>query len=201
MAERSLQTPEGKRLEEARVARGFKDAKAAAAYFNWNYDTYIQHERGERGITRAAGKYAKAFRVSKAWLLTGEGGGPGVLAPIVGVVGAGGALLYNEAIGGEPDTIQAPAGSPPETVAVEIQGDSAGAFFNGWLALYARRFDPVVKEIVGSVCVVGTADGRVLLKKLLRGKAGTFTLESGDGSREENVRLAWGAKVIDIRQR
>lgn len=66
-----------KRLEKARMDRGFKTAKDAARYFDWTYETYIQHEQGIRGISRAAGKYAKAFRVSEAWLLTGEGtGGP-----------------------------------------------------------------------------------------------------------------------------
>ncbi len=41
--------------------------------FGWVYETYSLHERGERGIKKAAGKYAVAFGVSEAWLLTGEG--------------------------------------------------------------------------------------------------------------------------------
>ena len=65
-----------KRLTEARLARGFKNAKDAARFFGWPYETYIQHEQGTRGIPRAAAKYAKAFRVSEGWLLTGEGQGP-----------------------------------------------------------------------------------------------------------------------------
>lgn len=65
-----------KRLREAREARGFSDAKAAARFFNWPYETYAQHENGTRGIPRAAKKYAIAYRVSEAWLLTGEGSGP-----------------------------------------------------------------------------------------------------------------------------
>lgn len=65
-----------KRLEQARIARGFKEAKAAATYFGWKYDSYAQHENGTRGITRAASRYAKAYRVSEGWLLTGEGAGP-----------------------------------------------------------------------------------------------------------------------------
>jgi SOS-response transcriptional repressor LexA len=65
-----------KRLEKARVSRGFKTSKDAATYFGWKYDTYAQHENGTRGLVRAADKYAKAFRVSEGWLLTGEGKGP-----------------------------------------------------------------------------------------------------------------------------
>lgn len=64
-----------KRLEKARKDRGFRTPKDAARYFGWKYETYIQHEQGIRGITRASGAYAKAFRVSEAWLLTGEGTG------------------------------------------------------------------------------------------------------------------------------
>lgn len=62
-----------KRLEEARELRGHKNPKDAARFHGWVYETYIQHEQGTRGISRAAGKYAEAFKVSKAWLLTGEG--------------------------------------------------------------------------------------------------------------------------------
>lgn len=62
-----------KRLENARIARGFRTAKDASRFFHWPYETYIQHEQGIRGISRASAKYAKAFRVSEGWLLTGEG--------------------------------------------------------------------------------------------------------------------------------
>ncbi|WP_342586165.1 hypothetical protein [Mesorhizobium hungaricum] len=68
---------QAKRLEKARVNRGFRTAKEAARFFGWTYETYIQHEQGIRGISRAAGRYAEAFRVGEGWLLTGEGtGGP-----------------------------------------------------------------------------------------------------------------------------
>lgn len=65
-----------KRLENARLARGFKTAKSACEFFGWNYNSYAQHEQGNRGISRVSSKYAKAYRVSEAWLLTGEGMGP-----------------------------------------------------------------------------------------------------------------------------
>jgi|HigsolmetaAR201D_1030396.scaffolds.fasta_scaffold56728_2 hypothetical protein len=61
------------RLRHARQMRNFRTAKEAAERFGFNYNTYVQHERGHAGITRAAKDYARAFRVSEAWLLTGEG--------------------------------------------------------------------------------------------------------------------------------
>lgn len=65
-----------KRLEEARIARGFKTAKAACDYFGWNYVSYSQHESGQRGLSRIADRYAAGYRVGEGWLLTGEGKGP-----------------------------------------------------------------------------------------------------------------------------
>lgn len=64
------------RLTLARRKAGFKTAKAAALFHGWNKETYPQHENGTRGITRMAKRYAKAFKVSEAWLLTGTGPGP-----------------------------------------------------------------------------------------------------------------------------
>ncbi|EJF74805.1 hypothetical protein ME7_01399 [Bartonella birtlesii LL-WM9] len=74
-------TDQSSRLMKARLTRGFKSAKAAATYFGWNYSSYIQHEQGIRGISRASKKYAIAFRVSEGWLLTGEGDGPTLSVP------------------------------------------------------------------------------------------------------------------------
>lgn len=64
------------RLEQARLARGFERQKDATEYFGWNYVSYTQHESGERGLSRAAAKYASGYKVSEGWLLTGEGQGP-----------------------------------------------------------------------------------------------------------------------------
>lgn len=61
------------RLKWARERRGYTSARAFAERHGFNYNTYSQHERGHSGITRAAKDYAKALRVSEAWLLTGEG--------------------------------------------------------------------------------------------------------------------------------
>lgn len=70
------------RLRLARAEAGFSSAHAAAQAFNWSPDTYTQHENGTRGIIRSAKKYAKAFKVSPGWLLTGEGAGPGDTASL-----------------------------------------------------------------------------------------------------------------------
>ena len=65
-----------KRLEAARIAKGFPTPKDAARAFGWSYETYYQHETGMRGLTRAVSKYAKAYGVSESWILFGDGAEP-----------------------------------------------------------------------------------------------------------------------------
>jgi hypothetical protein len=74
------------RLREARIAMGYKDATEAAERFGWNVISYRSHENGIRGIKPTVGKrYAKAYKISHSWLMTGEGGmtGPGIDAEIM----------------------------------------------------------------------------------------------------------------------
>jgi SOS-response transcriptional repressor LexA len=62
------------RLREARQAAGYETAAAAAAALGINYQTYAGHENSKTGIRhQAAQRYAKKFRVSLEWLLTGKG--------------------------------------------------------------------------------------------------------------------------------
>ncbi|HVI30435.1 XRE family transcriptional regulator [Hansschlegelia sp.] len=62
------------RLIHARELAGFSTAAEAIKRFGWRQSTYMAHENGQNGIRpEPATKYAKAYRVSAAWLLTGEG--------------------------------------------------------------------------------------------------------------------------------
>jgi hypothetical protein len=62
------------RLERARIAAGFETPTDAARAFGWNEVTYRSHEAGGRNILpQVAERYARAFKVSAGWLLTGEG--------------------------------------------------------------------------------------------------------------------------------
>lgn len=66
-------TDQHERLAKARRDAGFRTAIAATSHNGWNYSTYSQHERGQRGLTRKmAAKYGEAYNVSPGWLLTGE---------------------------------------------------------------------------------------------------------------------------------
>jgi phage repressor protein C with HTH and peptisase S24 domain len=62
-----------KRLREARIGAGFKSARAAAIKHRWVPSTYSSHENGQTPVpTDNAKTYAKAFKVSFAWLLGDE---------------------------------------------------------------------------------------------------------------------------------
>ncbi len=61
------------RLKEARAKAGYASARSAALKFGWPVSTYGAHENGQNDYdAEAAAKYAKAYRVSPAYLLTGE---------------------------------------------------------------------------------------------------------------------------------
>lgn len=65
------------RLQKARAKAGYESATDAARAFGWNEITYRAHENGGRGLKpKVAEQYAKAFKVSAGWLLTGDGPGP-----------------------------------------------------------------------------------------------------------------------------
>jgi hypothetical protein len=67
----------GGRLRWAREMRNYPSARAAAHMNRWNVNTYKSHEGGMRRKDNlpddASKKYAKAFNINRAWLLTGQG--------------------------------------------------------------------------------------------------------------------------------
>lgn len=194
-----------KRLEEARRARGYKTPKEAATFFGWTYETYIQHEQGTRGITRAAGKYAKAFRVSEGWLLTGEGvmGDAPRLVPIVGKAGAGpdGSVLFATGDGNFGE-IEAPIDSSPSAEALEVEGNSMYGIANdGWILFYEDQEAPS-EDHMGELCVCWLEDDRVLVKFPQPGSGpGLFHLESANAPMMRDVPVRAFSVVTDIKTR
>lgn len=192
------------RLREARLSRGLKTAKAAAERFGFNYTTYSQHERGHMGIGRAAVRYAKAFKVSEAWLLTGEGQPNSErFVPIVGYAGAGpdGSVLFATGDGNF-DEAPAPVDASPTTEALEVRGDSMkGVANDGWLIYYDDKEAPAPHHM-GELCVCWLEDDRVLVKYPRPGQQrGLFTLESVNAKPLFDVSVRAFALVTDIKTR
>lgn len=159
------------RLREARKAAGFSSARQAALAMSISYPTYAAHENGEKGFVRTADRYARFYRVSLEWLVTGKGDmrSRKTSIPLMGSVGAGstvemiGDACYADAIGDVdlPDTAR--------TAALIVRGESQyPKWEDGDIILYSiEPEDPI--RLVGQYCVAHTVNGEMLLKKLQRG--------------------------------
>lgn len=119
---------------------------------------------------------------------------------IAGKVGADtdGEIFYAEGQGGLGE-VAIPPGASPDSTAVEVEGYSQGFLADGALIFYTDRRNPPTDDMLGLIVIVGLDDGRVLLKKLLRGSAkGLFDLESINGPTIRDRRVQWAAHVDSI---
>jgi phage repressor protein C with HTH and peptisase S24 domain len=151
------------RLQEARSRRGFESARKASEYFGWKYDTYAQHENGTRGLVRAAAKYAKAFRVSEAWLLTGEGEpGAEMIVPHLSWVSAG--AMTREDISDEAIGVVEVAGLPRgDWFALTVRGDSMDRISPPDSVILVNRKDT---HLVANACyIIDDGEGNATYKR------------------------------------
>jgi transcriptional regulator with XRE-family HTH domain len=194
------------RLRHARTGKGFDTAAAAAEAFGWNRNTYASNENGNAPFSyRKAKEYAQAFGVRPEWLYDASGpvraAADGGLAPIIGRVGANpdGEIVMTSADAAF-DFAPLPPGGTSDSVALEVHGHSMRGYADdGALIYFEIQRTPPSQDMLGHVVVVETEDGRVLLKRLLRGSApGLYDLESGNGATIRDVRLAWAAEPTAI---
>jgi phage repressor protein C with HTH and peptisase S24 domain len=191
----------GERLQWAREKAGFSSKLAAAKRFGWTASTYAAHENGQNDYDdKPASKYAKAFKVSAGWLLTGEGS-PSPKSnkhPVVNYVGGGSELvpIDDYPIGEGIKEIELPAGVPANAVVVEVKGESMHPrYYDGEYLVYIRD-GRSPEELVGRECVVELTDGRKMVKTVRRGsKRGLFRLESFNASPIEDVKIKWAGYV------
>ena len=187
---------QARRLREARLAAGFTSAKAAAERHGFNYTTYSQHERGIAGITRAAKDYARAFKVSEAWLLTGEGNGQSSVVEIVGRLGAG-AEVETEFEQGGLGEVELPFPLPDEMVALEVYGESMlPVYKNGHIIVVYKEQKKPLSAFYGVEAAVKLVDGRRFIKTIIRGVDGKVNLLSWNADPIENVQLEWIGEIF-----
>jgi transcriptional regulator with XRE-family HTH domain len=156
---------------------------------------------GRNSTSRHLPAIAEALGVTLDWLAAGRGGKGGIRraeALLVGKVGAGGEIrrfTRNAVLA----RIVAPFG-PNAPNAVEINGNSQLPLQDGWLIFYGAERQGVSESCLGNLCVVQVKDGPMLLKTLHRGvRRGIYRLESWDAPALQAVKIAWAARVTDIR--
>jgi transcriptional regulator with XRE-family HTH domain len=181
----------GNNLKFLRTRTGWTHEEAASA-LGVSRSQFIKLERGERRMTADyIARAARIFGVTTAQVIE-----PRRTVPLVGYVGAG-ALTHLFAEGQGPfDEVDAPDGATEDTVAVEIRGESLGAFFDNWLVFYDDIHNPPSTQLMNRLCVVGLPDGRTLIKKIKRGDLpGYYTLLSQFEPPIYDVEVEWAALV------
>jgi transcriptional regulator with XRE-family HTH domain len=155
-------------------------------------------ERGKRQPTlRDLHSFARALRIPVAALVEQSP------VNIVGYVGAGGEAVFYDHGQGPFEEVQRPPEASDRTVAVLVRGDSmSGTADDGWILYFDDVREPPADDLLGSLCVVGLSDGRILCKRLHRGRIiGKFDLFSTNASPMLDQDVAWAAKVTWIKPR
>jgi SOS-response transcriptional repressor LexA len=169
------------RLAEARAAAGYVYASDAARAMGVRVETYVHHENGTRGLSRVAERYARFFRVSLEWLMTGKGDmRPKRQFPalkLMGQVGAGTTAnrIDEDAWAGAIDSIDLPTAN--DTFVLQVVGDSALPRYHSGDYLMVNRRSYLPDEMINRYCVLDLADGRRVVK-LLERVNGVFVLRS-----------------------
>ena len=188
------------RLQSARQNAGFENATDAARAFGWNENTYRSHENGERGLRAAiAERYAKAFRTTAAWLLTGDGRVEAKnIVRLVGRIGAG--AVIDADFEQEPPEgfaeIEIPYPVPSGAVAFEIVGDSMWPRYDPGDVVICWKVAQTRSEADGWEAAVRLTDGRRYLKTIRRVSKERFDLMSHNASPIIDVQIEWASKVF-----
>jgi phage repressor protein C with HTH and peptisase S24 domain len=189
------------RLRLAREHAGFARASDAARAMGLEEPTYLGHENGSRGLSRAAARYARFFGVSLDWLIDGRGeftpaGGAELPPPRNGELGGParfGARIpaYGQAVGGRDgefilngnrivDILAPPSlQGVPDAYAVYVVGDSMEPRYFAGEAVFVNPRLPVRRGdfVVAQIAVEDGAPPHAYVKRFVARDARTLRLE------------------------
>ena len=186
------------RLQWARREAGYSTPSEAAEAFGWNKFTYLSHENGNRGITASAAlRYAKAFRRSAGWILTGEGGQRPNTVQVQAYIGENSEVQALDAKTCETPLIEvsAPPGCPPTAVALIVRNEAGlDRFSSGDVLIYWNPVQPT--EMLYRLCVVCLKDGRRFIKQIAPGtEPDRYTLLGKGAAPMQNLDVDWVAAI------
>lgn len=194
---------QGGRLMSARLAAEVGTRPEAAEIFGMSKSTYESHENGNRAtkgipIERAR-QYARRYKVSLNWLLTGQGDRHASTSiEVRGYIGAGAEI---EDFGDEArfeDLGILPA-NPDDVEWYEVKGSSMFPRVSDgeFIAFWKRQYEP--EQLLRQECLVLLDDGKRFFKKLMPGSApGLFDLISYNDDDRPDERVARAGKVAFI---
>lgn len=119
--------------------------------------------------------------------------------PVLGKVGAGGSVLFNDE-DDDPVMVDRPPGAVGRLMALSVTGDSMLPVYRDGDIVYVNRdHEGVLPEYIGEECVVHTVDGGHFLKTLAIGsQVNRYTLRSFNAGDIENVELIWATPVLFV---
>lgn len=140
-------------------------------------------------------KLADFFGVSVSHFLGDEG------IPLLGKVGAGGKIIFDETA--VPELVDRPPGAEGPMMAMEVVGDSMLPKYEPGDIIYVRRdHDGVIPTYLGEYCAVQVRHAGTYLKILAPGtKPDLFTLRSLNAADMVDVDVEWASPVLFIMPR
>lgn len=161
--------------------------------------------RWEKGAVPGGTNLSRIAEVGKTTvekLLDIDAAAPEGDIPVVGYAGAGAEVSpFDDYAHGEGfNHIERPPFITGKAVAVEIRGDSLlPVAENGWKLIYTGGQTLLEGEVLNRLCVVALVDGRMLVKKVLRGsEQQRYHLQSTNAPMIENAEVLWAVPVKAI---
>lgn len=123
--------------------------------------------------------------------------------PVLGDVGAGGAILFTSEEDDASDHVPRPPLAVGRLMALRVLGSSMlPKYEEGDVIYVARDHDGILPAYLGRYCAIRTADGGTFLKVLSPGsEAGRYTLRSLNAPDMENVEVVWASPVLFVMPR
>lgn len=118
--------------------------------------------------------------------------------PIVGYIGAGGTIVFEEFETG--DAAPRPPSITGSLEALLVRGDSMQPRYRDGDIIYIQKaHDGLLEDYLGEDCAVRLATGETFIKQLIRGsEPERFTLLSLNAAPMENVEVEWATPVVFV---
>jgi DNA-binding Xre family transcriptional regulator len=122
----------------------------------------------------------------------------GSQVPVLGNIGAGGCILFDEAA--EPELVDRPPGAGGKLMALRVTGDSMLPVYRDGDIIYVNRdHEGLLPQYLGEECAVHTVEGGTFLKILSLGsEPNRYTLRSFNAGDMANVEVAWATPVLFV---